>query len=74
MKKPSLALSIVLMVLLASILILTSPVKAQESVNLTIKPDGSVEPNTNLLEGNGNTYTFNGDIFGTIWVQTTNLF
>ena len=54
-------------------MILPSPVKAQESVSLTIKPDGSVEPTTNLLEGNGNTYTFNGDIFGTIWVQTNNI-
>ena len=73
MTKPALALSIVLMVLLASILILTSPVKAQESLNLTIKPNGSVEPNTNLLERDGNTYIFNGDIFGTILVQTNNV-
>jgi hypothetical protein len=43
--------------------------KAQEPLNLTIKPDGSLEPNTDLLERNGNIYTFNGDIFGTIMVQ-----
>jgi hypothetical protein len=73
MKKSALALSIVLMVLLASILILTSLVKAQELVSLTIKPDGSVVPSTSLLERNGTTYTFKGDIFGTIWVQTSNI-
>ena len=44
-------------------------VKAQELLNLTIKPDGSVEPDTDLLERNGNIYTFKGDIFGTIMVQ-----
>ena len=44
-------------------------VKAQEPLNLTIKPDGSVEPSTDLLERNGNIYTFKGDIFGTIMVQ-----
>lgn len=44
-------------------------VKAQEPLNLTIKPDGSVEPDTDLLERNGNIYTFKGNIFGTIMVQ-----
>ncbi len=73
MKKTALALSLVLIGLLASVLILTSPAKAQEPLNLTIKPDGSVEPSTNLLERNGTTYTFKGDIFGTIWVQTNNI-
>jgi len=73
MKKTALAVPLVLMCLLALVLIFTSPVKAQEPLNLTIKPDGSVEPNTNLLEGNGNTYIFNDDIFGTIWVQTNNI-
>jgi hypothetical protein len=73
MKKTALALSLVLIGLLASVLILTSPVKAQEPLNLTIKQDGSVETNTNLLERNGTTYTFRGDIFGNIWVQTNNI-
>ncbi len=73
MKKTVLTLLLVLMILLSSFLILTSPVKAQESVSLTIKPDGSVEPSTNLLERNGTTYTFKGDIFDTIWVQTNNI-
>jgi hypothetical protein len=67
------ALALVLIGLLASVLILTSPAKAQEPLNLTIKPDGSIEPSTNLLERNGTTYTFKGDIFGTIWVQTNNI-
>ena len=43
--------------------------KAQEQLNLTIKPDGSVEPDTDLLERNGTIYTLKGDIFGTIMVQ-----
>ena len=48
-------------------------VKAQEPIYLTIKPDGSVEPETNLLEQNGTTYTFKGDIYGTIWLQRGSL-
>jgi hypothetical protein len=73
MRKIELTQSIVLIGLLASVLILTVPVKTQEPLNLTIKPDGNVEPSTNLLERNGTTYTFKGDIFGTIWVQTNNI-
>ena len=48
-------------------------VKAEEPLNLTIRPDGSIEPDTNLLERNGTTYTFKGDIFGTIMVQKDNI-
>jgi hypothetical protein len=73
MKKIEFAKSVVLICLLASVLILTSSVKAQEQLNLTIKPDGRVNPSTNLLERNGTTYTFKGDIFGTIWVETNNI-
>ncbi|MDI9577931.1 MAG: hypothetical protein QM398_07350 [Thermoproteota archaeon] len=55
--------------LIVSLSILALPVNAQEPLNLTIKPDGSVEPSTDLLERNGNTYTFKGDIFGAITVR-----
>jgi len=55
--------------LIFSLSILALPVKAQEPLNLTIKPDGSVEPSTDLLERNGNTYTFKGDVFGSITVR-----
>ena len=55
--------------LIVSLSILALPVNAQEPLNLTIKPDGSVEPSTDLLERNGNTYTFTGDIFGAITVR-----
>ena len=59
--------------LVVSLSIVTLPVKAQElePLNLTIKPDGSVEPETNFvwLQRNGSTYTFVVDIFGTITVQ-----
>lgn len=48
-------------------------VKAQEKLSLTITPDGSVEPDTDLLERNGTTYTFKGDILGSIMVQTNNI-
>jgi len=44
-------------------------VEDQSYQTITIKPDGSVEPDTDLLERNGNIYTFKGDIFGTIMVQ-----
>ncbi len=57
--------------LMISLSIVALPVKAQEPLNLTIKPDGSIEPNTDFtwLQQNGNTYTFIVNIFGTITVQ-----
>jgi hypothetical protein len=68
------ALTIILLIaLMVSPLVLAVPVKAQEPLNLIIKPDGSVSPATNLLERNGSKYTFTGDIFGNIWVQTGHL-
>ena len=56
---------------IVSLSIVALPVKAQEPLNLTIKPDGSIEPNTDFtwLQQNGTTYTFIVDIFGTITVQ-----
>ena len=64
-------IALVTVCLIVSLSILTLPAKAQEPLNLTIKPDGSVEPNTDFtwLQRNGNTYTFIVDIFGTITVQ-----
>jgi hypothetical protein len=69
MKRTALAHSFVLIGLIVSILVLNSPAKAEEAMSLTIKSDGSVEPNTNLLERNGTTYTFKGDIVGSITVK-----
>jgi hypothetical protein len=65
--------ALVIVCLIVSLLIVALPVNAQEPLNLTIKPDGSIEPSTNLLERNGTTYTFKGDFYGTIWVQTNNI-
>lgn len=61
--------ALVLVSLVFSVLISVVPIKAEESLNLTIKPDGSVDPYTDLLERNGTVYTFKGDIFGNIKVQ-----
>src|SRR4030042_6835691 len=63
--------AIVMVCLIVSLSSLALPVKAQEPLNLTIKPDGSIEPNTDFtwLQRNGSTYTFVVDIFGTITVQ-----
>jgi hypothetical protein len=61
--------ALILLCLVVSLLALASPIKAQEPINLTIKPDGSIEPATSLLERNGNTYIFKDDIYGNIWVQ-----
>jgi hypothetical protein len=54
-----------------SLSVVMVPVRAQERLDLTIKPDGSIEPETDFvrLQRNENTYTFLGDIFGTITVQ-----
>jgi hypothetical protein len=39
------------------------------SIELTIKPDGSIEPQTNLLKQNGTVYAFKADIYSSIMVQ-----
>jgi hypothetical protein len=66
-------IALITVCLIVSLSILTLPIKAQEQepLNLTIKPDGSIEPNTDFLwlQRNGSTYTFVVDIFGTITVQ-----
>ena len=64
-------IALVTVCLIVSLSIVALPVKAQEPLNLTIKPDGSIEPNTDFtwLQRNGTTYTFIVDIFGTITVQ-----
>lgn len=66
-------IALVTVCLIVSLSILALPVKAQEQepLNLTIKPDGSIEPDTDIiwLQRNGSTYTFIVDIFATIKVQ-----
>ena len=66
-------IALVTVCLIVSLSILALPVKAQEQepLNLTIKPDGSIEPDTDIiwLQRNGSTYTFIVDIFATITVQ-----
>jgi len=68
--------ALILLLILAFAIVTISEiglVNAEEPLNLTIRPDGSIEPDTNLLERNGTTYTFKGDIFGTIMVQKDNI-
>ena len=67
--KALIALIIVSFIVSLSIVVL--PVNALEPLNLTIKPDGSIEPDTDFiwLQRNGTTYTFVVDFFGTITVQ-----
>ncbi|HLN89544.1 MAG TPA: hypothetical protein VK253_05715 [Candidatus Binatia bacterium] len=57
--------------LIVSLSIVVLPVNALEPLNLTIKPDGSIEPDTDIiwLQRNESTYTFVVDFFGTITVQ-----
>lgn len=57
--------------LIFSFSVIALPVNAQAPLNLTIRPDGSIEPDTDFvwLQRNGDTYTFIVDIFGTITVQ-----
>jgi hypothetical protein len=43
-------IALVTVCLIVSLSILTLPVKAQEPLYLTVNPDGSVEPSTDLLE------------------------
>ena len=73
MKKPL----FLLVLLLTSFVIVSFPqiwlVKAQKPLNITIKPGGSVEPDTDLLEVNGTIYTLKGDISGSIMVQRSGI-
>jgi len=64
-------IALVIVCLIVSPSIFALPVNAQEPLNLTIKPDGSIEPDTDViwLQRNGSTYTFVVDFFGTITVQ-----
>jgi hypothetical protein len=72
MKTKTISLTIIcLLILIISIQL--SPVKAQEKLDITISPDGTIEPNTKLFEQNGNVYTFKGDISGTIDVHANNI-
>lgn len=67
MKTPITA--VVIFALLSSLVVGIQAVEDQSYLTITIKPDGRVEPDTDLLERNGTIYTFKGDIFGTIMVQ-----
>lgn len=66
-------IALLMICLIVSLSIVALPVKAQEQepLNITIKPDGSIEPDTDViwLQRNESTYTFVVDIFGTITVQ-----
>ena len=64
-------IALVIVCLIVSSSIFALPVNGQELLNLTIKPDGSIEPDTDViwLQRNGTTYTFIVDFFGTITVQ-----
>ncbi len=42
---------------------------SQTYQTITIKPDGTIQPDTGLLERNGTTYTLKNNIFGSIEVQ-----
>ncbi len=69
--KACIALVTVCLIVSLSILALSVKAQEQEPLNLTIKPDGSIEPDTDIvwLQRNGSTYTFIVDIFATITVQ-----
>ena len=74
MKKTALALTITWALLLALVAetVSFSLVTAQTYSNIIIKPDGSIETETDLLQRDNNTYNtyvFKGDIFGDIMVQ-----
>jgi len=48
--------------------------KSQPSVSLiNVNPDGSIEPLTTLIQRNGNVYTFNGNISGSIAIHKSNI-
>ena len=73
MGKQTIIAVVIIIVLSFSLVTGVQICQAQSSLAITIKPDGSIEPITTLLERNGTTYTFKGDIEGTIWVQTDNI-
>ena len=71
MKRTALALTII-WILLFTLVTETESISlasAQTFTNIVIKSDGSIEPETDLLERRSNIYTLKSDIFGTIMVQ-----
>ncbi|MCL2288115.1 MAG: hypothetical protein FWC33_02900 [Candidatus Bathyarchaeota archaeon] len=63
-----------LMCLIISLPLLSlTSVNAQETLDIKITPDGTIEPNTKLLEQNNNVYTFKGDISGTLDIHANNI-
>ena len=62
-----------LICLVFSLLVVSLPVKAQTLYYYKINSNGSVEQSTGLLErSGGNTYTFTGDIYGTLRIEANN--
>jgi len=46
---------------------------AKASGTIYIRPDGSVDPKTALIQRDGNVYTFTDNIYETIWVEESNI-
>ena len=65
--------ALLLYLILSFLLFTFLPVKAQESIELIITPNGDIVPNTALLERNGNVYSLKGDILGSVWIQANNI-
>jgi len=75
MKKTAIALSLTL-VLLSSLLttvIIVGFTAAQSVDNIKINKDGSVTPSTAPINRNGNLYTLNSDIFGSIIIEKSSI-
>ena len=66
----------VLSLLFSAVFVLFLPAKtlqASEPINITIKPDGTIEPKTDLLEKNTTTYTLKDNLLGSIMVQKSSI-
>jgi parallel beta-helix repeat protein len=67
------ALLLVLIILTATYIITTLPVKAEYISTITIGADGSVNPSISSIQQSGNTYFLTTDIAANITVQKSNI-
>lgn len=73
--KKTVAIVVISIILISTIITInsTSSVYAQTTVSLTIKPDGSITPSTDLIKNQANHYVLTDDIYGTLVIQKDNI-
>jgi parallel beta-helix repeat protein len=69
----SAALILVLVFLTAACITTPLPVKAEYNGNITINPNGTINPSTAPIKKTGNTYTLTSNLIGSITINSSNI-